>query len=110
MNTCLEEIARQGAGAWAFDIPFSAVVADVVITPASSINGRLGLLGDSDLDSDSWDNTMSLRFLVDTGVLAAGAGASSDAATDVGAFAATDVGAFAATDAIACLEFPFVFF
>ena len=69
-------------------------------------------MGDSDLDSDSWDNTMSLRFLVDTGVLAAGAGAgaSSDAATDVGAFAATDVGAFAATDAIACLEFPFVFF
>ena len=59
-------------------------------------------MGDSDLDSDSWDNTMSLRFLVDTGVLAAGAGASSDAATDVGAFAATD--------AIACLEFPFVFF
>ena len=68
-----------------------------MITTASSINGRLGLLGDSDLDSDSWDNTTSLRFLVDTGVLAAGAGAgaSSDAATDASADdAATEVCAF----------------
>ena len=74
-------------------------------------------MGDSDLDSDSWDNTMSLRFLVDTGVFAAAAaaaaaGISSDAATDASADAATDVGAFAATDAIAegCLEFSFFFF
>ena len=71
-------------------------------------------MGDSDLDSDSWDNTMSLRFLVDTGVFAAAAaaGASSDAATDASADAATDASADDATDAIAegCLEFPFFFF